>query len=101
MLIRPEEITVAALRADLALQRHHYGSLRLQLLTLKEGLGTIRSTETQSRQRHIVAEGDTIQIVAARLFGSPDYWRAIADHNKLQYPYLIYPGQILDIPDVE
>lgn len=100
MLLRPEEITVAALRLDIALQRHHRGSLRLQLLTLKEGLGTIRSTETQSSQRHIVAIGDTIQIVAARLFGSTDYWRAIADHNRMQYPYLIYPGQILEIPDV-
>ncbi len=101
MLLNPSEITVEALRSDLALQRHHRGSLRLQLLTLKEGLGTIRSTETQTARRHVVADGDTIQIVAARLFGSPDYWRAIADHNRMRYPYLIYPGQVLEIPDVQ
>lgn len=101
MLLNPEEITIAALTSDLALRRHHYGSLRLQLLALKEGLGTIRATETQSSQRHVVAAGDTIQIIAVRIFGNADYWRAIADHNDLQYPYLVYPGQILEIPDVE
>lgn len=100
MLIKPSELSIATLRNDLALIRHHRGSLRLQLLSLKEGLATIRPTESETRERHAVAAGDNLQIVSQRVYGTPDYWRAIASANEIEYPYLIYPGQILDIPDV-
>ena len=99
MLLAPSEITIAALRTDLPLQRHHAGSIRLQLLALKEGLSVVRSLETTVVQRHTIAQGDNLQIISQRIFGTPDYWRTIADMNKIEYPYLVYPGQILEIPD--
>jgi hypothetical protein len=47
--------------------------------------------------RHLVKEGDTLQSVSIKFFGSADYWKKIFDYNNLTVTEL-QTGSILDIP---
>ena len=49
-------------------------------------------------QTVIVAAGDTLQSIAARIYGSPDAWHRIADANNLQSGSALVPGAILVAP---
>jgi hypothetical protein len=50
------------------------------------------------RQTWLVAEGDTLDGIAHRVYGSPDYWRGIAEANALANPRRLAPGSILVLP---
>jgi nucleoid-associated protein YgaU len=101
-LLHPDEITVEALSADLPMQRSHQNQLRLQLLTLAEGLELDQNPleRGQKIREHQVSAGETLQIISVRLFGVPDHWRSLADVNRLPYPHTVYPGQILVVPEI-
>ncbi|MEN8151431.1 MAG: LysM domain-containing protein, partial [Planctomycetota bacterium] len=45
-----------------------------------------------------VQNGDNLHRVAERSLGDSSRWREIADLNDLSEPYVIQPGQALDIP---
>ena len=49
-------------------------------------------------QNYIVKEGDTLGEIAKRFYGNPDYYVALAKYNKIENPALIFPGQIITIP---
>ena len=101
-LISNSEITVETLMLDLPVQRSSRNQLEMQLMVLDEGLQlTFNPVERQNRiERYVVGDFETLPIISTRLFGSPDYWRAIAEANGLEYPYLVRPGQFLTIPEV-
>lgn len=42
--------------------------------------------------------GDTLIGLSERVFVSPDAWREIAVLNRLNKPYLLVPGQVLQVP---
>ena len=46
-----------------------------------------------------VASGDTLTKIATSLLGDKERWQEIAYINSLSTPYVIFPGQILLIPD--
>ncbi len=101
-LLSPDEYTIAALMADLPMKRAARHQLQMQLLTLQEGLDLTQNPlqAFQPIQQHRVAEGETLPIVSVRLWGTPNYWRLLAETNKIEYPYTIYPGLILQVPEV-
>jgi hypothetical protein len=49
-------------------------------------------------KRWVVAQGDSLWLIAAKEYGDPKDWRRIADANKLDNPRLIFPGQEIAIP---
>ena len=48
---------------------------------------------------HILKHGDTLSSVAAKMYGDPGQWRAIADRNDIDDPIHLEIGQRLGIPD--
>ena len=49
---------------------------------------------------HVIKRGDTLSNVAAKIYGDPARWRAIADRNDIDDPIHLEIGQRLGIPDV-
>jgi LysM repeat protein len=47
---------------------------------------------------YVVRSGDTLTAIAARFYGDPDKYAAIAAANRIKNPNLIYPGQKLILP---
>ena len=102
-LLALSEITKESLMVDLAMQRSTRSQLQMQLMVVQEGLG-LEFNPLQRRQpieRHLVGEFETLQTISTRLFGKPDYWEAIAKINNIQYPFTVYPGQVLKVPEVK
>ncbi|MFI9550368.1 CIS tube protein [Nonomuraea endophytica] len=49
-------------------------------------------------QTWLVSEGDTIDAIAGSVYGSPDYWRPLAEANRLVNPRSLTPGAVLLLP---
>jgi LysM repeat protein len=49
---------------------------------------------------HVVAQGETLSGIAARLYENPQLWRPIAIANGLADPRAIFTGQTLRIPSL-
>jgi hypothetical protein len=47
--------------------------------------------------RHLIRDGDTLQSISQQYYNSPDNWKAILDHNKLETTQLVR-GRVLEIP---
>jgi nucleoid-associated protein YgaU len=52
------------------------------------------------RKRHIVSHGDSLPLIAARSYGHPGLWRAVADANGIDDPFRMTPGRALLLPSV-
>jgi nucleoid-associated protein YgaU len=50
---------------------------------------------------HTVVKGDSLSKIAKRVYGDAQQWRRIYDANRdiVSDPDLIYPGQVLKLPD--
>ena len=87
--------------ADIAMERSCANLLRVQLMALDEGLD-LYFNPLEKRQRirhHRVGDGETLPIISMRVFQTPDRWRDIARENEIDYPFVVYPGQILRLPE--
>jgi nucleoid-associated protein YgaU len=102
MLLSASEITVDTLMADLPIRRATRHQLQMLLIGLEEGLTLPQNSLEREGpiKQHMVGEGETLQIISVRLFQSAQYWRAIAELNNLQYPYAVYPGMVLKVPEI-
>lgn len=49
-------------------------------------------------QTWLVRDGETIDSIAARIYGSAAYWRPIAEVNRLANPRRLAPGSVLVLP---
>lgn len=56
-----------------------------------------RETEGQMT-RHVVMQGEQIDLLARRYFGSERIWWRILDANPVLYPLDLRPGDVLDVP---
>ena len=76
--------------------------------------GNVQSTVTSTEQpasddvgelkpalTYTVAKGDTLSKIAKKFYGDSKQWRRIFEANKdtIENPDLIYPGQVLKIPN--
>jgi LysM repeat protein len=52
-------------------------------------------------RRYVVKPGDTLSSVAQRFYGSPARWRWLYQANEtvIKNPNVIYPGEVLNVPD--
>lgn len=102
-LLQPNEYTPEALMADLPLQRTGREQLLMQLVTLQEGLNltSVPILKGQEIRQYTVGQFETLPQVSTQFYGSPDYWPQLAEANDLDYPYIIVPGQILSIPELD
>ena len=46
----------------------------------------------------VVKPGDTLTSIVMREMGTLDYWTKLADHNKLQAPHKLSPGDKIEFP---
>ena len=52
------------------------------------------------RKRHVVSQGESLPLIAARTYGHPGLWRAVAAANGIDDPFRLTPGQALLLPSV-
>ena len=54
-----------------------------------------------ARRTYVVARGDSLSKIARREYGEASKWPAIyeANRDRIKDPDLIYPGQVLTLPD--
>jgi hypothetical protein len=52
------------------------------------------------RKRHVVSQGESLPLIAARTYGHPGLWRAVADANGIDDPFRMAPGRVLLLPSV-
>lgn len=90
-LFSPEGI---ALRATLSVVFREYKSLQDQLRELN-----LKSSDHS--QRHIVKRGETLSLIAARVYRDAREWRHIADANPGIDPRRLVPGTELRIPPLD
>jgi hypothetical protein len=73
-------------------------------LSLKEALAPEEvgaqegATSPDLYQTWLVADGDTLDGIAERIYGSPEWWRPIAEANGLPNPRALVSGQVLTLP---
>lgn len=66
--------------------------------TLDEQIAEIFMQSPDHTHAHVVQRGDTLARIAATRYDNPLEWRAIAEHNGLDDPLELRPGQILEVP---
>lgn len=59
--------------------------------------------ETKLPEYHKVKKGETLKIIAKKIYGNPEKWTLIyrVNKDKIENANIIYPGQILHIPKDE
>ncbi len=50
---------------------------------------------------HVVQAGERLDLIAAKAYGDPSFWRLIAHGNRLIHPQRLREGQLLIIPALE
>jgi nucleoid-associated protein YgaU len=58
-----------------------------------------RETADYSRL-YVVGQGETPSAIAARIYGNPEMWRPILQHNEIDDPRSLTPGQRLLVPQL-
>ncbi len=52
-------------------------------------------------KRRIIKQGDSLWMIAAKEYGNPAKWRAIAEFNKIDNPRILEAGKEIVIPPLE
>ena len=78
-------------RATLSVTFHGYNELNF--LLAKNPFRSLGHAKV-----YVVKEGETLSQIAWNVFQDPKLWREIADHNKIENPQKLQPGQVLRIP---
>ena len=69
--------------------------------TLTEQLQELNLQSADHTRAHVVQQGETLNSIAARLYGESAQWRTIATANDIVDPLAIAPGDILSLPPVD
>ena len=72
-------------------------------LHLEEEMLETKPIAAAPSQTYRVQTGDSLEKIASKMYGDSRKWRAIyeANRDRLPSPNRIYPGQELEIPDLE
>ena len=62
----------------------------------------LTTRDEHTLQSYTVEKGDSLSKIAKRVYGKASLWRAIYEANKdnIKDPDLIYPGQVLRLPEL-
>jgi nucleoid-associated protein YgaU len=66
--------------------------------TIKDQLDDNPNQSSDWTKHRIVAEQDTLNLIAAIEYGDPTVWRVIANANDIDNPRLLQPGQEIRLP---
>jgi len=66
--------------------------------TIQEQLSPNPNQSTDWTKRRVVADGDSLSLIAAIEYGDPGVWRVIADENEIENPRVLQPGMELRLP---
>jgi nucleoid-associated protein YgaU len=57
--------------------------------------------QAPAQRTYTVVQGDSLSKIAKRMYGKANDWRRIFEANRdvIENPDLIYPGQVLKIPE--
>jgi LysM repeat protein len=66
------------------------------------GGSQLSSREENTLQTYTVVQGDSLSKIAKRVYGKASLWRKIyeANQDQIKDPDLIFPGQLLRLPEV-
>lgn len=66
------------------------------------GSSQLTSKDEHTMQSYTVVKGDSLSKIAKRVYGKASLWRQIYEANRdhIKDPDLIYPGQILRLPEI-
>src|SRR5262249_15122699 len=76
-------------------------------LTLKEALSPQEvaakdgAASPDLYQTWLVGDGETLDAIAAQVYGDPAFWRPLASANRLANPRGLVTGQLLMLPPLE
>ena len=61
----------------------------------------LTSKDEHTMQSYTVVKGDSLSKIAKRVYGKASLWRKIYEANRdhIEDPDLIYPGQVLRLPE--
>lgn len=79
------------LRATVTVALKHYA-------TVADQVTAINYQSADHTRLHLVAEGDTLPLIAHDAYADARKWRVIADHNGLAEVRDLTPGQLLELP---
>lgn len=65
------------------------------------GSSQLTSKDEHTMQTYTVAKGDSLSKIAKNVYGKASLWRKIfeANQDQIKDPDLIFPGQVLRIPE--
>jgi nucleoid-associated protein YgaU len=68
---------------------------------VQSGGSSTAPAPAQAARTHTVVKGDSLSKIAKRVYGDAQQWRRIYDANRdiVKDPDLIYPGQVLKLPE--
>ena len=69
-----------------------------QYVTVAEQVAAINFQSSDHTRIHVIAEGETLPLVAHDAYQDARKWRVIADHNGLSNVREIAPGTSIEIP---
>lgn len=66
------------------------------------GSSQLTTRDEHTLQSYTVEKGDSLSKIAKRVYGKASYWRQIYEANKdnIKDPDLIYPGQVIRLPEL-
>ena len=66
------------------------------------GGSQLSSKEDHTMQSYTVVKGDSLSKIAQRVYGKASLWEKIYEANRdhVKDPDLIYPGQVLRLPEI-
>jgi LysM repeat protein len=66
------------------------------------GSSQLTSRDEKTLQTYTVVKGDSLSKIAKQIYGKASLWRKIyeANQDQIKDPDLIFPGQLLRIPEI-
>jgi nucleoid-associated protein YgaU len=63
--------------------------------------GSSSTADAKGGRTYTIAKGDSLSKIAKRFYGDARQWKKIHEANKdiIKNPDLIFPGQVIKIPD--
>ncbi|HEY3172881.1 MAG TPA: LysM peptidoglycan-binding domain-containing protein [Thermoanaerobaculia bacterium] len=67
------------------------------------GSSQLTSKDERTMQSYTVVKGDSLSKIAQHVYGKASLWKKIYEANRdhIKDPDLIYPGQVLRLPEIK
>jgi nucleoid-associated protein YgaU len=59
------------------------------------------SGSIHARATHLISDGDTLQSIATKEYGNPNFWRGLAVFNDIDDPLRLTSGNRILLPSID